>query len=267
MSAPTCLHDCIHVCAFFQAHEQGGGTQQHQGQPAAISCAWQSCQNALARPLSFRSTGHAFSHQERERWDLGGVFIHKDRQIRTKKGSFEHTQFDSASQWTGTPVRTCEPSLVLSHKGTSVDRQTEPGVYNLAFYKTIARLKLKQMLGVILKEKNNFHSSLNFLLRLTDRVRSILASGYDLCHVRGHEQTCLLHGRPNYCKRMPLTAKGLLLCFCQYSIQNNISMRWVNTMRLRQAIYVFHHFMAFTPSTTINACYNCKGNYFQGSSS
>ena len=36
-------------------------------------------------PTSFRSAGHAFFHQRMEGWDLGGVFIHKDRQIRAKE--------------------------------------------------------------------------------------------------------------------------------------------------------------------------------------
>lgn len=185
VSAPICLHECMCVCTLFQAYEQGGGTKQHQGQPAAISCAWQSCQNASARPLSFRSTGHAFAHQEMEGWDLGGVFVHKDRQICTKKGAFKHTQSDSASQRTGTPLRICEPPLVLSRKGTSVTyTRTEPGVQNLAFYKNITRLKLKQELRYPYpKRKNYLHSSLNFLLTLTDsqfhpcsRLRSLPCS-------------------------------------------------------------------------------------------
>lgn len=81
------LHTCTSAC--FWVCEQGGGTQQHRRQPAAISCAWRSCQNELARPLSLRSAGHAFFHQRMEGWDLGGVFIHTDGQSHTKGGTVD----------------------------------------------------------------------------------------------------------------------------------------------------------------------------------
>ena len=194
----------MHVCTLFQVQERGEGTQQRQRQPAAISRAWQSCQNASARPLTFRSTGHTFLHQGAEEWDLEDVFIYKDRQICTKKGTSNHTETDKCKSVTGTRCEdpANQPTHLSGSSPSVTDTGKEPGGQRLAFYKNINRLILEcavscqkeKKMTVKIELVSQVHPPTFCWYWHTWKSNPCLLQDTFSAIVLRHEQACLSHG-------------------------------------------------------------------------
>lgn len=80
--------------------------------------------------LYFRSARHSLFHQRMEGWDLGGAFIHKDRQNHTKETYGRLVNIQNLTvlvRATGHSLSPCEPSLVpvtLMHLSDGWQRRT-----------------------------------------------------------------------------------------------------------------------------------------------
>lgn len=98
---------------------------------------------------SFSSAWHAFFHRRIERWDLRGVFIHKDRWIGTKKGTLNIQNVTERVSGLGHSLRNPESHPLSQSRTSGTDTGTGLIVHNLAFYKNVTRPKLEQVLEAI----------------------------------------------------------------------------------------------------------------------
>lgn len=163
---------------FFEVCGQGGGTQQHQGQPAAISCAWRSCQNASTRPLCFRSARpSSFSQQRLEGWDLGRC-LHLWGQTESHKEAY------------GTLVKTTNLTVLLGRwrgrrPGTLGDASRANALDEHSLWKHDNWLNSTELVAIG-KNLHNCYNDNNHIVLLpwfpfnthAWRVRCILAWGY-----------------------------------------------------------------------------------------